>query len=1162
MRCPRLLISIIWILSCGIAPATLAQTGGTGALNGTVTDSARATVPGVSITLINSASDETRTVVTHNDGTYAVPLLAPGSYQLRFQATGFKVLVRPGIIVNVTETARVDAQLETGEVHEEVLVNTQTELLQTESSTLGRVTDGRQITNLPLVSRNYTEIITLSPGISVNVNNASDVGPGNGGLQQGNFRVNGANGGDNNFQVDGVGVNDMQAGRVFSAGIPIPNPDAIKEFKVQTTLYDASFGRNAGANVNVVTRSGTNDFHGSVFEFFRNDKLNANDFFRNATGQPRGVLRQNQFGGTVGGPAVTGKLLFFGSYQGTRQLNGVGAGTTSSVFTPPLTNDRTAATLGRMFAGRRGFFQNALGGVGPVIAADGSNISPQALALLNLRFPNGEFVIPNPQIVDPNRSFDLQGFSVFSVPANYDEDQFLANLDFLHTNRSSFALRSFFSGGSNESTIPNTLFGFGTSLPGFPVLLKSRFRSLSVSHNCLFGGNVANQISFGFLGTLARTTQEEAFTFADIGVNAPPNENMFPQIGLQGSFATGGNGQSAEFAQKHFSLSDSLVFSRGRHTFRIGGGIVRDYIDLDNASLPGSLIFLSFPDFLLGLPSGPVSSGGNGTPISNVNGTVALSGLLARKFRVWDANAYIANDLRLTPSLTLNLGLRYERMGNFVDQLGRNASFDFSLVDPNPPASGTLSGYVVAGNFPGTVPAGVTQSDNDLAIRGIRQNNFAPRFGFAWRLPQALTPFVDQAVLRGGYGIYYTRTTGSPFLQQFTAPPFAALSLNLPNTGGAGFDNPFRPSPEFPFFPAYSPATSIGFQAIAQDYRAPVTQQYSLNTQIAFAKDFLFEVGYVGSRGTHQIAPRLPNQALSADASAPIRGQTTNTLANLSLRLPYRGFSPTALIVIDTRESSWYNSLQASLLKRFSKGIQFLAAYTLSSALNTNALNTLAAGSGVTATGNQFDRSNYGPGDFNRRHRFIANYVYDLPGIKGGNRLLRGVVNRWSMSGVVTIQSGLPLTLVGNNANNAFGITNDHAQLADGCTAQSLTTSGSIQSRLNNYFNRTCIMRDAAGNPTWQIIGADGRATGFGNSGVGIATGPPQNNFDLAVIKRISLSQAGEAANLEFRAEFFNAFNHPQFSTPNQNVSAATFGVITSTSVNPRIIQFAVKANF
>ena len=1160
MKRTTLLVSILFGVIC--AYSALAQTAGTGAVNGTVTDSAKATVAGVQVTTVNEASGEMRTVVTNGDGIYTVPLLKPGSYQLRFQSRGFKVLLKRDLVIRVTETARFDAQLETGELQEQVFVNTQTDLLQTESSTLGRVTDSKEITSLPLASRNYTEIITLSPGIAVSVSNASDVGPGSGGLQQGNFRVNGASGGDNNFHLDGLGVNDLQAGRVFSAGIPIPNPDSIREFKVQTTQYDASYGRNAGANVDIVTKSGSNSFHGSLFEFFRNDALNANEFFRNSAGQPKGVLKQNQFGGTIGGPAVKDKLFFFGSYQGTRQLNGVGTGTTSSIFTPPLTNDRSAATLGHMFAGRRGLFQNALGGVGPAIAADGSNISPQALALLNLRFANGQFVVPTPQVVDFSRPFDLQGFSVFSVPAEYDEDQYLANFDFLHTNRSTFSLRTFFSDGDNESTIASPPFGVGTSLPGFPVLLKSSFRTVSVTHNYLLTNNLANQFSFGFLRTLGRTTQQEAFTFADIGVIAPPNENIFPQVSLQGSFSTGGNGQSAEFTQKHFTISDSLVYGRGEHTFRIGGEIVRDHMNLNSASLPGALIFLSFPDFLLGLPAGPVASGGNGTQVSNVNGTVALPGLLARNFRVWDGNAYIVDDFRVSKSLTLNLGFRYERLGHFADELGRNAGFDFSLANPNPPAAGTVAGYVVSQNFPGTVPAGVTQLDNDFGIRGLHQNNFAPRFGFAWRVPRKFATFANEAVLRGGYGIYYSRATSSPFLQQFTAPPFAALTLNLPNVGGAGFDNPFRTPPNFPFFPPYSPTTSIGFQSVAQDYRPPVMQQYSLNTQLMFARDYLLEVGYVGSRGTHQIAPRLPNQALSADATNPVRGQTTNTLANLALRLPFIGFSPTGLIVIDSRESSWYNSLQVSLTKRFTKGLQFLAAYTLSSALNTNALNTLAAGGGVTATGNQVERrANYGPSDFNRRHRFIANYVYDLPSVDRGNRLVRGILARWTLSGVITIQSGLPLTLVGTNTNNAFGITNDHAQLAAGCTSENLTTSGSIQNKLTNYFNRACVLRDAAGNPAWQVIGADGRATAFGNSGAGIATGPPQNNFDLALSKRIKLSVLGESSNLEFRAEFFNAFNHPQFSTPNPNVSSATFGAITSTSVNPRIIQFALKLN-
>ncbi|MGH9941776.1 MAG: carboxypeptidase regulatory-like domain-containing protein, partial [Pyrinomonadaceae bacterium] len=408
----------------------LAQTASTGALTGEVTDPSGAVVAGIRITLTNEATGEKREVTAQENGNYVVPLLLPGSYRVEFSATGFKQAVKPGLRINVTETASLNVQLEVGNVQEQVTVTSEAQLLQTESSTLGRVADSAVVSNLPLVNRNYTQIVTLSPGIAAEVNNASEIGRGSGGESQGNFRSHGAFGRDNSFQMNGLPINDLQASGGFSGGVAVPNPDAIQEFKVQTGQYDASYGRNAGANVNLVTKGGGNEFHGSAFEFFRNDALNANDFFRNSTGQKRGVLRQNQFGFTLGGPIVKDKLLFFGSYQGTRQLNGVGGGGAITFFSPPLTDNRSRAALGSLFAGQRGFFQNAFGGVGPAILPDGSNISAPAFALLNLKLPNGQFLIPTPQTINPALPFDRQGFSAFSSPASFDEDQFLINLDY------------------------------------------------------------------------------------------------------------------------------------------------------------------------------------------------------------------------------------------------------------------------------------------------------------------------------------------------------------------------------------------------------------------------------------------------------------------------------------------------------------------------------------------------------------------------------------------------------------------------------------------------------------------------------------------------------------------------------------------------------------
>jgi hypothetical protein len=434
-----------------IFPApVLAQTASTGALTGTITDPAGAVVPATQIKVTNQATGETRTVVSQANGSYTVPLLLPGAYRVEFSKTGFKAAVKVGLEINVTETARFDLQLEPGGVQEQVTISSDAQLLQTESSALGRVTDRTLVSNLPLVTRNYTQIVMLSPGIAASVTNATQLGRGAEGESGGAFRANGAFGRDNNFQMNGVQINDLQASGFFSGGVAVPNPDTIQEFKVQTGLYDATYGRNSGANVNVVTRSGGNEFHGTAFEFFRNDVLNANEFFRNRTNQPRGVLKQNQFGLTLGGPVIKDKLHFFGSYQGMRQRNGVGGGGTSSFFSPPFTNDRSRTALGQMFAGRTGM----QGGV--AVAADGSNISPQALALLNLKLPNGEYIIPSPQQLDSTRPVDTRGFSAFSIPARFSEDQFLVNLDFLHTEKSKIEGRYFYADSDQSQPFPAT----------------------------------------------------------------------------------------------------------------------------------------------------------------------------------------------------------------------------------------------------------------------------------------------------------------------------------------------------------------------------------------------------------------------------------------------------------------------------------------------------------------------------------------------------------------------------------------------------------------------------------------------------------------------------------------------------------------------------------
>src|SRR5262249_5269642 len=485
-----------------LAPSTLRPNARTGALAGEVTDPTRAVVPDVKVTVTNEATGEKREVMSQHDGSYSVPLLPPGSYRVEFSRAGFKAAVKSGLQINVTETARLNVQLAVGAVQEEVTVTAEAQLMQTESSALGTGTTGEQITSLPLGSRNIKQIAPLNPGVAANVTDSRDLGRGNGG-NGGIFVVsNGVSLNDNNVQMNGVGINDLQSSGFFSGGVAIPNPDTIEEFKVQTGQYDAAYGRNAGANVNLGTKGGSNQVHGALWGFLCKDALNANTFFRNNVKQPRPVLKQNQFGFDFGGPVMKNKLFFFTSYQGTRQRNGLDPSCSSQVTTPPLTNDRSAAALGALFVGQRGFFQNLFGGVGPAILADGSNINPVALKLLQLKGPNGQFVIPTPQKVDPTKPFEAQGISSFSVACPFNEDQFMTNSDWRLSEGSKLAARFFFANSDTTFTLPGPNLG-GGSPPGFPVNLTTQFRNASLTHTHTFSTNVLNQAELAYHRTFS-----------------------------------------------------------------------------------------------------------------------------------------------------------------------------------------------------------------------------------------------------------------------------------------------------------------------------------------------------------------------------------------------------------------------------------------------------------------------------------------------------------------------------------------------------------------------------------------------------------------------------------------------------------------------------------
>lgn len=1139
-------IAALLLLIVIAGSATMAQTSGTGALAGTVTDSSGGVISGAQIKVTSVATGESRLVSSGPSGNYFVGLLPPGQYNVEVARSGFKTAAVSSTHVSVTDTVPLNVRLEVGAVTQTVTVAAGSEQLQAETSAIGRVTGGEQVQDLPLVTRNYTQIIALNPGVNSDVWNSAALGNGGSGVAANALLVvNGGTAADNNYQMDGVGINDLGSNGSGSGGVAVPNPDTIQEFKVQTGQYDASYGRNAGANVDVITKGGTNNFHGAAWEFFRNNIFDANTFFGNQEGQPTPVLKQNEFGGDLGGPIKKDKLLFFVSYEGTRQRNGVDPHCSSTVTEAPLTNNRSAAALGALFAGQSG----ANGGT--AILADGSNISPVALALLQFKLPNGQYMIPTPQTVDPALPFDSQGRSALSIPCPYTDDQFMANSDYQISANDKLSARFFFSNSAYTYTLPNPTLT-GAPVPGFPLSYPSNYRNFSLTYTHVFSSTLLNEAKVGFHRTYVPSSQSYAFSYSQVGATVPSFANDIPLISLDfpssNGLELGGNGQQVTITQNTYDFEDSLSWVKGRHSFRFGGGLSRMQDNNEHFHFIAGLGYLSWADFLLG-----ESAAQNGTPFSNVFLSVESPGLFDRAFRALDADAYIQDDFKVTNRLTLNLGFRYDRLGDIGDALGRNATLIPSLLNTNPPPGGSLEGVQVPANYSGPIPPGVTRGSNDLAMNGNGQNTWNPRFGFAWQLPHT-----DRVVLRGGYGIYHTRYTGQPLAQLLSAPPFATF-IQPVATGNAAATNeiPFGLDvPTFPAFLPYSPTTSNNQSFFAPAFRAPLEHEYSLGLQTQLTPTMVFEVGYSGTRGLHELFTHSINQAGIASPGEPIRGQTTNTLANLPLRVPYEGWAPMGLDEIDSSGESWYNALLVSLNKKFGHGLQAQLSYTFSKDLADAFLMSTLSNGGVVLGNQNNPRQSYGPDFYTRPQRFVANYIYELPGPKELTSLRGELLGGWSLSGVVTIQAGHFMTVTYENGPSVYGIVNDRASLSGTCTPGQYAVSGGVSSHLNDYINPSCFTAPAV------FSADDPAALGFGNSGIGILQGPGQNNWDMAIIKRFPLRWPREDASLEFRSEFFNAFNHPQFADPNPNFGTPTFGQITNTSVAPRLMQFALKLNF
>ncbi len=654
----------------------LGQAPGTGALAGQVFDSSHAVVAGAQVSVISEETNLSRTVRTTTDGSFRVQLLPPGDYSVVVEMPGFKRKTAQSIHVVVTETALVELSLEVGAAGTQVQVEGVPELAQTEGAALGRVTDEKTIVALPLATRNFSQILALSPGVLADVPPAGNLGR----VTQ-NVTSNGAKTTANNFQFNGVDANNMSQNSLSGfdpeVGIAIPAPDTITEFKVQTGMYDASYGRGTGANVDFISKAGGNKFHGNIWEFFRNDALNANDYFLNQNGQPRPVLKQNQFGGTFGGPIRRDKTFIFGSYQATIQRNGETPSISlASTFLPQLTSDRSPAALGALFGGQSGAF----GGV--AVAPDGSNINPVALGLLNAKLSDGSFAIPSPQTLLAGGI----GESTYSSPAKYREDQFSVNLDHKISDKNQLSGRFFTSlDKTNEPFTP-----FAATVPGWGTIQKERNDMFVLSDTHVFNPNLVNVARFGFMRFNGLQSGIDPISAASVGMQTPAGLPEIAGIQIQGLFTIGPSGEPFYFENTNtFVWQDTVSLTRGRHNLRMGGEAKRHQVDINVPfTTAGFILFQSFPDFLLG-----ESAAQNGSGQSNIFNSVGASGLFRKNERYTDYSGFVQDDIKVTPRLTVNAGLRYDYFGPPSEVDGRLSNFDPTIAPAQVPSGGSFTGF-------------------------------------------------------------------------------------------------------------------------------------------------------------------------------------------------------------------------------------------------------------------------------------------------------------------------------------------------------------------------------------------------------------------------------------------------------------------------------------
>jgi len=1147
-----------------------AQGGATGAIAGNVVDSKGVSVSSAQIEITTAGSSmAVRTVFSDASGNFTVPSLPVADYDVVVKATGFSTSKYNSVTVRLTETTRLNPSLValssektegatgTEQVAEVVIVATPPVVaVETSNPATGRTVSADVIRSLPLATQNFHQLLTLSTGAISDLNASAQLGRGDVGID-----VNGQRQDNNNYLLDGISVPDLRNSQLFNT--PLPSPDAVQEFKVQTSLYDATEGRNGGGNINAVFKTGSARWHGSIFEFFRNDVFNANEYFQAREGQPRPVVKQNLFGGSVGGPLGNqgkGGYLFL-NYQGTRQRSGLSPGTIISTVLPVLPSDRSAASL-------------SMAGFGNTTTP----IDPVVLALLNVKSnqfggAGGGWLIPS---LPPSNPLNPSAGAAFNLsePGKFTDDQFSTNYDRdFRDGRDKISGRFFFSNFRSllpfgAGDVPNTP---GESLTAgdlsFPLDLPVRNRFLSLTETHVFGPRVVNEFRFGFQDLRSQTVSQSIVTASQLGIVRPSNNvtNDIYRFQLGGIGIGPNSSPNLSQAQHNYTWEDTLSYSLGKHFLRMGGMYTHASEDRDfPEDFNGLLGFNNLQTFLVGAPAYAFDASG----VSN------------HRFLLNDFSSYFQDDYKVSNNLTANLGVRWDLMSAPTDALHRTAN--------------VVPGLLAQGQNPFVYPKSV----NALNIPGLvgttsdtgRANNYAsnwgPRVGFAYDVLGKHTTSI-----RGGYGIYYQWQDLAVEELMASQAPFGPSTTVFGTVGNLatlfngrlpagnvidpnfipkpshllGFINPLtgQPTADPNMYPVFDGST-YSFTAFStpQHFVSPSTQQWNLTVQRSLPKGWIVEAGYVGTKGTHLSALLDPMQATLASPQKPITVQdafgnsytiTQNTQLNVGARSPVLGLNPRGYFDFNNAATSRYNSLQVTVAHRLAKGLHFQGAYTYSKSLDP----VLTNGSSVYEYpfNNQTALGPMGLSDFDRTHRLVLNYEYEVPFFAHTHGWQGAVLAHWSVGGITTFQSGLPFNVTDSAGGSAYGDAVPNTvtpSLAPGATLSSALTSGSIEQRLTGYLNPAAFVPAPA-------VGIDG-STGFGNLGRNVFRGPFQQNWDTSFAKSWAVR---EGQGLRFSADLFNMWNHPVFDKPSiTDIESPSFGQITNTVGTPRLMQFALRYSF